>query len=390
MQIPRKKSRRIEVFDGMRGMAAVIVMVFHLIVMTKTGHASNHSLSFENGWWRAFTVTPLKLLWAGNEAVILFYIIGGFVIAKPYLEGRELQFGNFIKKRFSRLILPYWLILSVTVIFIGLFMGLKDGIQLSSSFNVKWSEFPSGMDILAQLLAFDYNMDITAGAFWSIVQEWRIALFIPFIGLWLAKSSTKQVVAIVLLGNWSLDAITLEMLGSSNEVLAYVGDTLNRTNYYFIFFFIGAVLCKHIEELREFFAKRKWVRIISGLSLPILIPYQWVLAGFGVTIGRREAMPITAIGIVLLLLVAMESEWLSKFFKSKPLLFLGEISFSLYLTHTTAIVLFVTLLGQVMDPQWAMIISPVFALGFAVFWYKHVEQRLAGFSLPKVWVGSTE
>ncbi|HJA89479.1 MAG TPA: acyltransferase, partial [Candidatus Jeotgalibaca merdavium] len=251
-----------------------------------------------------------------------------------------------------------------------------DGIQLSSSFNVKWSEFPSGMDILAQLLAFDYNMDITAGAFWSIVQEWRIALVIPFIAAALSRYSTKRVVAVVALTNWTLDY-------SFSQLGGYWGESLGRTNYYFIFFFIGAVLSKHIEQLRAIVASRPWVRMVSGILLPFLIPFQWVAAGLGIDLGRRDAMPVTALGIVLLLLVVMETPWLSRLFKQPIFLYLGKISFSLYLTHTTAIVLFTTVVGQFIEPQWALMLSPAFALGFAALWYTFVEERLSAVKWPK-------
>lgn len=376
MQTKTTKSRRIEIFDGMRGLAAIIVMVFHLIVMVEAGHASNASLDFKNKLWAVFTLTPLKLLWAGNEAVILFYIIGGFVIAKPYIEGRRIDFIAFVKKRFSRLILPYWLILIVTLICIALFSSLKSTIPLSGSFNIKWSTMPSLFEILAQFLAFDVNMDVTAGAFWSIVQEWRIALLIPFIAAALSRYSTMRVVALVALTNWTLDY-------SFSQLGGYWGESLSRTNYYFIFFFIGAVLCKHIEQLRAIVASRPWVRMVSGILLPFLIPFQWVAAGLGIDLGRRDAMPVTALGIVLLLLVVMETPWLSRLFKQPIFLYLGKISFSLYLTHTTAIVLFTTVVGQFIEPQWALMLSPTFALGFAALWYTFVEERLGAVKWPK-------
>ena len=47
--------------------------------------------------------------------------------------------------------------------------------------------------------------------------------------------------------------------------------------------------------------------------------------------------------------------------------------------------LFVTVLGQAMDPQEALVLSPVFAIGVAVVWYRYVEQgMLANVSLRKV------
>ena len=92
----------------------------------------------------------------------------------------------------------------------------------------------------------------------------------------------------------------------------------------------------------------------------------------------RDALLLTGLGIILFLLLCMESPRLTAFFKSKPLLLLGKLSFSLYLTHTTAIILFVTFLGQVIPPETALLLSPLFALPVAYLWQKHVETRCLG------------
>ena len=99
------QSQRIEIFDGMRGLASVIVMIFHMAVWTVYGYSANEYKVFANSFWRVATQTPLKLIWGGNEAVLVFYIIGGFVLARPYLSGRKLDFKPFIIKRWIRLML---------------------------------------------------------------------------------------------------------------------------------------------------------------------------------------------------------------------------------------------------------------------------------------------
>lgn len=354
------QNRRIRSFDGLRGLAAVVVMIFHVITWTRVGSAANYSFRFVNDFWRLMTVTPLKLLWSGNEAVILFYMIGGFVVAKPFIEGRKLDFFGFFQKRFLRLVVPYWVVLLVTVGFIFLFQDLKQELFLSGGFNVKWESLPELQEVLGQMILVETNMDVTAGAFWSIVQEWRISLLMPFIGVLLYRYPTWKVAGGIL---------------ALNRLLAFAlvsVPTLHRTNYYFLYFFAGALLCKHLDEVRAWFHERRWL----VWFVPVLIPFQWVLAGFGVELGRRATLLVSAIGMTIVLLAVIDSARLKWFFESKPLQFLGKISFSLYLTHTTFIVLFTTLLGQIISPQWALLVSPVFAIGFAKIWYERVEQGM--------------
>lgn len=357
-------NKRIEIFDGMRGLAALVVLVYHILNWSPAGYAAG-KFHFVNEAWRWFTTTPLKIVWAGNEAVIVFYLIAGFVIAKPYIQGRNVCFWAFVEKRFTRLVLPYWMILALTWLLIRLFGDMKAAISLSGSFNVKWSEVP---DIGQQLLLLEHDLDISGGAFWSIILEWWIALVIPFVGVALRKFPTGDVVAASLAISW---------------VFMNFHGTLGRAGYYFLFFLMGAILAKHLDHVRAYYRERKWLTV----GALVLIPFQWLV---GPTLDRRNALLFTALGVVLVLLAVIESPFWTKVFKSRLLLFLGRISFSLYLTHTTMIVLFVTVLGQVIDPMVALAVSPLFAIGMAVVWYRYVENGLLADVRLKKWEVRTQ
>ena len=177
----KKEGQRIEVFDGIRGLASLIVMFFHLCVWSVNGYRANTYREFVSPFWEMMTNTPLKIFWGGNEAVLVFYIIGGFVLAKPYLTGRKLAFVPFIIRRWIRVMLPYLIILTVSYLLIYLFGNLKADIALGGSFNVKWSRLPNPLEMLLYYLGYDYHLNIVAGAFWSMVQEWRVSFVIPFV-----------------------------------------------------------------------------------------------------------------------------------------------------------------------------------------------------------------
>ena len=320
------------------------------------------------------TQTPLKLIWGGNEAVLVFYIIGGFVLARPYLNGRKLDFKPFIIKRWIRLMLPYVLVIAVTVILIALFGAWKhDTIDLSGSFNVKWKRVPNALEMLLYFLGYDYNLNILSGAFWSMVQEWRLSFILPFVAVALHRNRTGKVLGYYAILQVGIDALTNWGMRSDMVWLAHLSESLNRTNYYAIFFVMGAVLAKHLPAIRAFVREHRRFRILSAWAIPFLIPSQWILAALGLSFRVRHALLLTGVGIILFLLLCMESPRLTAFFKSKPLLLLGKLSFSLYLTHTTSIVLFVTLLGQIIPPEIALLLSPLFALPVAYLWQKYVE-----------------
>ena len=373
------QSQRIEIFDGMRGLASVIVMIFHMAVWTVYGYSANEYKVFANSFWWVVTQTPLKLIWGGNEAVLVFYIIGGFVLARPYLNGRKLDFKPFIIKRWIRLMLPYVLVIAVTVILIALFGAWKhDTIDLSGSFNVKWKRVPNALEMLLYFLGYDYNLNILSGAFWSMVQEWRLSFILPFVAVALHRNRTGKVLGYYAILQVGIDALTNWGMRSDMVWLAHLSESLNRTNYYAIFFVMGAVLAKHLPAIRAFVREHRRFRILSAWSIPFMIPSQWILSALGLSFRVRNALLLTGLGIILFLVLCLESPRLTAFFKSKPLLLLGKMSFSLYLTHTTSIILFVTFWGQVSPPETALLVSPLFALPVAYLWQQHVETRCLG------------
>ena len=370
------QSQRIEIFDGMRGLASVIVMIFHMAVWTVYGYSANEYKIFANNFWRVATQTPLKMIWGGNEAVLVFYIIGGFVLARPYLSGRKLDFKPFIIKRWIRLMLPYVLVIAMTSILIALFGAWKhDTIDLSGSFNVKWKRVPNAGEILLYILGYDYNLNILSGAFWSMVQEWRLSFILPFVAIALHRNRTGKVLGYYAILQVGIDALTNWGMRSDTVWLAHLSESLNRTNYYAIFFVMGAVLAKHLPAIRAFVREHRRFRILSAWSIPFMIPSQWILSALGLSFRVRNALLLTGLGIILFLVLCLESPRLTAFFKSKPLLLLGKMSFSLYLTHTTSIILFVTFWGQVIPPETALLFSPLFALPVAYLWQQHVETR---------------
>ena len=77
-------SGRLEVLDSVRGLAAFVVVIHHCLLTIPS--FSNY---FFSGWratpsngfeWLMFD-TPARLLWAGYEAVTLFYVLSGLVLA---------------------------------------------------------------------------------------------------------------------------------------------------------------------------------------------------------------------------------------------------------------------------------------------------------------------
>ena len=77
---------RYEILDGLRGVAAVIVVIFHLLETYSKG-------------------VPYQLLNHGYLAVDFFFVLSGFVVGYAYDSrwSQGMTFGNFCKRRIIRL-----------------------------------------------------------------------------------------------------------------------------------------------------------------------------------------------------------------------------------------------------------------------------------------------
>jgi peptidoglycan/LPS O-acetylase OafA/YrhL len=89
---------KLERLEALRGVAAVYVLLHHII---------RARLGIEKGL--------LGLLFSfGQEAVILFFLLSGFVIFYSFSTGRDQSFGSYFRRRWLRI---------YPIFFVSLFIG---------------------------------------------------------------------------------------------------------------------------------------------------------------------------------------------------------------------------------------------------------------------------
>ena len=106
----------------------------------------------------------------GHSAVVLFFIMSGFVLSLPQLRGKPVNYPTYLIKRICRIYLPYLVALGIAIVGCYLFYN-----RLHGTADGTWDQSPSSHTIRQSLLmvtsydAMHYN-----GAFWSIIEEMRI------------------------------------------------------------------------------------------------------------------------------------------------------------------------------------------------------------------------
>jgi peptidoglycan/LPS O-acetylase OafA/YrhL len=321
---------RYEELDSLRGLAAFAVMLSHFMLIIP---ASKITQLIEFG--------PTRLLVAGSEAVMLFFVLSGFVLSLPYHHNNNnnnIGFGTFWLKRFLRIYLPYYIAILVAIISSQcVYTGRVD--LLSDWFNGPWSNDMSLSLILSHVILIgSFSNEQLDPVIWSLVYEMRISLIFPFLMILLRRFNLKM-------------SITLAFLCSIISFLVYLllskpNNDFIQTMHYFSMFIIGALLAKYRKNLTS---------KVKGLSKRIkilwfvfgLFMYLYAKPAFALKLilGDRDPFLATIVdswcvtlGACIIILFSLSLNTFSKFLLRKPIHFLGKISYSLYLYH--CIVLF--------------------------------------------------
>ncbi|MEO8249856.1 MAG: acyltransferase [Burkholderiales bacterium] len=163
--------------DALRGMAALLVLVYHVI---------------EVGQWSAFPVEgPLKVFRIGWIGVDLFFVISGFVIGLSAMQSAATDPLNwrrpFAERRLRRIV-PLYLLTCLACLF------LVDPTALLRGFSNAAVEITTHLLFIHNLFPRTYYS--INGPAWSIALEMQFYLLVLLTGRWLAGASAWRIVLI--------------------------------------------------------------------------------------------------------------------------------------------------------------------------------------------------
>jgi len=293
------KPLRYEALDGLRGIAAIMVIFYHysLPFFDPTGVFRN----------QFFVSTSYAF-------VDLFFVLSGFVIAANYLNkiNSLTDLRNYAAKRFARL---YPLLLFTVIIY----MGLK-GYALFTEFTFDtagygWKDYL--IDILEPLTFLNSTTIISSTAgmnppSWSISAEMIAYLVFGCIVLLFKRAKWPHLVLIVLAVLFILDQRRYMFASDYGFVRGILG-------------FSTGVLAFQLKTVRKLFSGfHEWVFMV----LLILSFYQ--IHHSSTELTNLLLSPLYFYGIMVF---SNESGLLSRGLKTPLLQFLGKISYSVYLMH---------------------------------------------------------
>jgi len=304
-------SRYVEL-DALRGLAAFTVVVYHL----------SRAYEYKPRWF-------LKPMVAGTQAVILFFVLSGFVLSLPFWnKGANGNYGRYIIRRFFRIYVPY--VAAVVVAALGAWKLLYSRLPLSPWFYMTWQTA-----ITTKLLGRELLMDTTPAlntAFWSLRYEVLVSIAFPalLVGMrWLKPRVAFPLVLIASVGAGVERARLRTPVGVVE--LAHYG----------LFIVAGALLAAERQRLHEI-----WRRMTGVVRAAFLGASAFCYFGYAASVGKRIHLRVPedlscAIGAGGLILCSMHSRRLRGILLHRIPEYLGRISYSMYLVHGT--VLFATL-----------------------------------------------
>lgn len=348
--------------DGLRGIFALSVFVHHAVCTL---------LFYATGVWhaggdRVFTQ-------AGTAAVVLFLFITGFLFLGKLQRQPHLSLRTHLRSRVLRLAPAYIATVAVMLLVVGLHTGwplqVSPGRLLASIFN--WIAFalPGQSDIKG----LKDTSKILAGVVWTLWLEWVFYALVPLLG-WFAGGLGRTA---LLLGFFiGMDQLLkFAPAGLPEDEPHRLLDLGSAAAHHLARTFAGGIaIAALLPHLRT-----RWPKVhfnaagFSAFSVGIVLSvFVFVPPEFNFT----EVLPL----MIAFALIVLGNDWFG-FLTSRPTLFLGRISYSIYLLHGLVLHLFffalncaVPLASIPLPVYWAIIAAlGAVVVAVAARWYRWFE-----------------
>jgi peptidoglycan/LPS O-acetylase OafA/YrhL len=359
---PDQPAARIRSLDGLRGVAAVVVVFYHLCLMFPLGLAAyTHEPSS-----RFFTLllgSPAAILVAGRPAVYVFFVLSGFVLAYSFVGADGQRYRPYIIKRICRIWLPFAAaILGSALLYLLFYAGHVP--TASNWFNdLSWNP-PLSVGKLVQHLAMTGAAEDLDNVMWSLNHEMRISIVFPLLVaayLWLPRLTMLSALA-----------LSVVCIFVKARVDSPVGDSILETGQYAYLFVVGIGLSQERRRISALVARLPTVALlVAWVAASLLLTSRMMLPNTGGKVLWLFGDFAVGVGAAMAVALALCPGGTERFFANRLTLRLGEISYSLYLVHVPIILM----VGSWSGAIYPALIPVCFILAViaAGFFHKFIE-----------------
>jgi len=354
---------RINTLDSLRGFAAVTVVIGHITGGTRIGEFMN--------------ATPLYLLRAGHEAVVFFFMLSGYVLVYQFGAMPKAKYGDFLISRFLRLYVPY---IAAIALSLWLFRLHTPGVQGQLFISQLWRDkITNGTLIGHFFLIGDFDSSALNPVIWSLVIEMRMSILFPLLQYLLKLPRTKWFTIIMVTTLLAAIAMVFSTLLWGGYYNGYLS-----TPYFLYVFMLGGVIAKNqsylVLKYRALNLKTKVLLTLVcvllytyGHAVPLLIANSIYIPGLVRSTFLIQDFSV-AIASFYFIVAAIAVTNSKNILNKKLPLFLGKISYSLYLVHLPVICfVYFSLNGKLPLPA-ILTLGVLSAVGLAVLFNRLIEK----------------
>ena len=321
--------------DGLRFLAIFPVVVQHLSERLER----NTVIAFQQGY--EFDISTF-ITNRGFIGVYIFFIISGFILAKPFAAfrlkgGRKISLKSYYVRRITRLEPPYiivMIVISVALLVMGYF---------------SWSElYPHLAASIFYMHSIIYHSwSIINPPVWTLEIEVQFYIMAPFLALGIFAIKNKRVRRFGLIG---VILILLLLQDYFDVAHGYTVLTILAHIHYFI---IGFLLVDiYLNEWENGIIKRAYFNYLAILSfVGAMVLWSWD----HYLINRI----LFALSLFILVYSVFRSTWVNRFFTLPWITAIGGMCYTIYLIHLPIIEFFITYSKEIQ-------VSNIFTINFII------------------------
>lgn len=324
------QTKKLAYLDGMKGLGCVFVFLTHFVFAFYYGmyHYEPESCHLPGNADILIGKSPLNLLFNGNTAVRLFLVVSGYVLCLGFFRNRDKKrLGQSALKRYLRL-MPAVLAVNVLV-----FLCMKLGLYRNQEAAV-----------LAGSAEWFGGFNAFAPSVWGMLKESLYGCFLFGTNDYNGVVWTLQMLFLGAYIDYGMAAFVSSFRW---RWLLYGGAAVLLLRTDFLSIFLGYVLCDFMHTdggfLRRLCQNRavNWCLFAAGLYFMC-----YPSAGFGYEGTIWGILPFVFVnyfhifGVLCFVTAVLNLEPLQRVFSGRGLLYLGRISYSLYLIHFPVIATF--------------------------------------------------
>jgi len=348
-----------EFLDSIRGLAALAVLLGHSLIFVWPASVG-----------RVISWPFVNMIVDGHAAVLMFFVLSGFVLTRPYFlevagqPPRQMHVPTFYLRRFTRIWMPWLAVFGLSALAqVTIFHPWKTIPPLNSWYGWFWQAPLTWKNFFLQCVFRQHAADVQLMVQdWSLGVELKASALLPCL-IYAARKFTP----------WSLLVI-------SGLLVIWL-----PTGHYYTAFIFGVWLAHGAEGV----VRRLKPRPLSdkiGLLVAGLLLYEashFFTETLGWRIGSKYPLLATGMGCALILLASLSSRRIQAVLNLSPLVFLGKISYSVYLLQFIIILCLLppwihclNLIGME-KPVWLLPLSLIFSVGVTVglsaLSYRYIE-----------------